>query len=90
MFTNKSLSFTRKFISQKARFPLFFNVRSYCLPLHKPEKWKVLFFGTDNVSLPTLTAMFAHPNLVSDIAVICPPDTIKECKFVRSRCDENL
>ncbi|KDO35264.1 methionyl-tRNA formyltransferase [Saprolegnia parasitica CBS 223.65] len=42
---------------------------------------RVLFFGTDNVSLPTLELLHAHmqstsdaPPLVREIEVICPPD----------------
>merc|ERR1711879_879295 len=39
-----------------------------------------LFFGTDEVSLSTLKAMYSLPNLVSDISVVCAPDHRKPCE----------
>jgi len=48
------------------------------LPTHRPTHgWKVLFFGTDDVSLATLRALHTDRDLVASIEVVCPPDSQK-------------
>ncbi len=40
------------------------------------SSYKVLFFGTDNMSMPSLEAIASRPSLVRKVEVVCPEDRV--------------
>jgi len=42
-----------------------------CPPVGQPDKWRVLFFGTDNVAVSALKKLLERKDLVSEVSVVC-------------------
>ncbi|KAM9965842.1 hypothetical protein ACTFIR_006021 [Dictyostelium discoideum] len=62
---------------------LFNNIRYFSTSIIKSPPYRILFFGTDNVSLPILKSLHENQklktnNLVKELQVICPKSEKKE------------
>ncbi|KAN0027162.1 hypothetical protein ACTFIU_009847 [Dictyostelium citrinum] len=68
--------FFSRSISTNKNLKLFNNFRYFTTSTIKSPPYRILFFGTDNVSLPILKSL--HENQIKELQVICPKSEKKE------------